>query len=210
MNFVLLSRTRLNEGRLDTGHLVVLVILFVALSFCNPVWSQETIEESALWQALREGTHVAIVRHALAPGIGDPEEFDIDDCDTQRNLSEAGRAQASRLGDRFRQNGIDNAMLYSSGWCRCIETAELLGLGPVTPLPSLNSFFRNYERSAPQTAALRAWLGDQPMGRPLVMVTHQVNISALVGAGVTSGEMVVFRQDPVAGIEVLGRITTPY
>ena len=190
--------------RIGLGFLVILMLP------CGASFGQDAADEATLWQALRDGTHAAIVRHALAPGIGDPDAFDIDDCTTQRNLSDAGRAQARRLGERFRQNGIDMASVYTSAWCRCVETAELLGLGAVENLPPLNSFFRNFERSAPQTEALNRWLADRGPGQPLVMVTHQVNISALVGAGVTSGEMVIFRQDPAGGIEVLGRITTPY
>ena len=188
--------------------LATIVLLLPVLPTLS--WSRSTIDEAELWQALRDGTHVAIIRHALAPGIGDPEAFDLDDCSTQRNLSEAGRAQARRLGDRFRRNGIESAAVYSSEWCRCVETAKLLELGPVSTVQVLNSFFRDYQRADQQTAALNAWLDSRQSGGPLVLVSHQVNISALVGGGAGSGEMVVFRREPDGDIAVLGRIATPH
>ncbi|MDX1541772.1 MAG: histidine phosphatase family protein, partial [Geminicoccaceae bacterium] len=111
-------------------------------------------EPSALWAALRSGEAVAMMRHALAPGTGDPAEFEIDDCSTQRNLSDRGRAQARAIGQRFRANGIERAEVGSSQWCRCLETARLLGLGDVEPMPALNSFFRDRDRGPAQTTAL--------------------------------------------------------
>jgi broad specificity phosphatase PhoE len=163
-------------------------------------------ERQALWEALRSGTAFAMIRHALAPGTGDPANFALGDCTTQRNLSGPGRQQAAEIGDRFRRNGIDRAQVFASAWCRCQETAQLLGLGPVTTLPALNSFFAEPHRREPQTAALRAWLADPPTGLPLVLVTHQVNISALTGTPTGSGEMVVARRAPDGTIAVLGSL----
>ncbi|MCK6409580.1 MAG: histidine phosphatase family protein, partial [Thauera sp.] len=80
--------------------------------------------EEALWKALREGGHVALMRHAVAPGVGDPPGFRLDDCATQRNLSAAGRRQAQAIGERFRANGIATAAVFSSQWCRCLDTAR--------------------------------------------------------------------------------------
>ena len=97
--------------------------------------------EAALLAALREGRAVALMRHATAPGTGDPAGFALGDCTTQRNLSAAGREQARATGARLRAAGIAMARIYSSQWCRCLETARLLGLGEVTELPALNSFF---------------------------------------------------------------------
>ena len=88
-------------------------------------------DEAALWAALREGGHVALMRHAIAPGVGDPAGFRLDDCTTQRKLSAQGRAQARAIGERFRANGIATAAVFSSQWCRCLDTARELALGEV-------------------------------------------------------------------------------
>ena len=147
------------------------------------------------------------MRHALAPGTGDPANFVVDDCSTQRNLSDEGREQARRIGLAFRQRNIGIGQVLSSQWCRCLETAELLDLGPVTPFPTLNSFFRRYERRAEQTAALTTFVNRSIDGPSLVMVSHQVNITALTGVFPSSGEIVVIH--PGAGPEgftVLGRL----
>jgi phosphohistidine phosphatase SixA len=164
--------------------------------------------EAALWEALRTPGHLAVMRHALAPGTGDPPQFDLADCRTQRNLSDEGRAQARRIGARFRANGMPAAQVYTSQWCRCRETAELLELGPVTELTALNSFFREYDQRAPQTRALREWITAGELASPVVLVTHQVNITALTGVFPSSGEIVVLRREAGGEIEVLGRIAT--
>lgn len=98
--------------------------------------------EQRLWDALGSKNHFAMIRHALAPGMGDPPEFTLDRRETQRNLSDKGRKQAEHIGALFRTHGITHARVFSSQWFRCLETAELLGLGPVTPLPALNSFLK--------------------------------------------------------------------
>ena len=148
------------------------------------------------------------MRHALAPGSGDPENFRLDDCTTQRNLSQKGRDQAVRIGSRFKEAGIDDTDVYTSQWCRCRETAELLGLGPPAPLPALNSFFRNYERQEEQTEALSSWLESQSLDRPLILVTHQVNITAFSGIFPDSGEIVLMRRNADGQFEVTGSIRT--
>lgn len=163
----------------------------------------------ALWQAVRDGTAFAIMRHALAPGTDDPADFKLGDCATQRNLSERGRWQAAQIGDRFRARGIRRAAVFSSAWCRCQDTAELLNLGPVETLPPLNSFFRDPENREPQTAALEAWLGSRRATEPLILVTHQVNITALTGRYTGSGEILVVRRDPDNAFAVLGALATP-
>lgn len=161
-----------------------------------------------LWQALRTEGHIALMRHAVAPGMGDPEEFVLGDCTTQRNLSADGQAQARRIGDSFRANGIKKAHLYSSEWCRCLETAELLKLGTVEALPILNSFFRDFDHEEPQTRALATWIGQHQLDRPHVLVTHQVNITALTGIYPASGEIVVVKHMGGGEIEIVGTIRT--
>jgi phosphohistidine phosphatase SixA len=156
-----------------------------------------------LWQALRSGAAVALVRHAEAPGIGDPPGFRLDECGTQRNLSAEGRAQAARLGEAFRREGIAAAEIRSSAWCRCRDTATGLALGPVQVAPALNSFFGASAAAVERTAALRHLIAGLPADRPAVLVTHQVNITALTGVYPRSGEVIVLRRD---GLAVLGRL----
>jgi phosphohistidine phosphatase SixA len=165
-------------------------------------------DDAGLWEALRLGGHVALLRHAIAPGTGDPAAFMLGDCSTQRNLSDTGRAQAERIGARFRANGIERAMVFSSQWCRCLETARLLRLGPVNDLPVLNSFFLRDGRRARQTEALKNWLSRRDLGSVLILVTHQVNITALTGVYPSSGELVVIRRSENGGISVAGSIET--
>ena len=162
--------------------------------------------EQSIWDALRSGNHFAVLRHAIAPGTGDPENFKIGDCATQRNLSEKGRKQAIQIGERFRANRIENARILSSQWCRCLETATLLSLGPVEALPVLNSFFGNFEREGQQTRQLRKWLDKQSLTKPLVLVTHQVNITALTNVFPKSGEMLVIKRSGSGSYTVVGRI----
>jgi len=155
--------------------------------------------ESDAWESLARGGHVALIRHALAPGTGDPRAFDVDDCSTQRNLSAQGREQARRIGDAFRAAGIARAMVFSSQWCRCLETARLLDLGPVEPLPALNSFYQRPDERAGRLAALRAFLADlEPDGAPVVLVTHQVTITAMTDGYPASGEIFVAALDAAA------------
>lgn len=164
-------------------------------------------DNSEIWKALRSEGHVALLRHALAPGTGDPADFRIGDCTTQRNLSDQGRAQAARIGARLRANGIEAARIFSSQWCRCEETAELLDLGPVSALPALNSFFQRSENREPQTRALRAWLKDQDLRQVHILVTHQVNITELTGVFPRSGELVVVKISE-EGVRTVGTIET--
>jgi broad specificity phosphatase PhoE len=116
--------------------------------------------DEALWAALADGGHVALMRHALAPGTGDPNDFRLGDCSTQRNLDQTGREQARRTGQAFRERGVIVGQVLSSQWCRCLETAKLLALGEVYPFPPLNSFFGDRERAPKQTAAVRALLAN--------------------------------------------------
>ena len=140
---------------------------------------------------LSEPGVVAIMRHAYAPGTGDATKFSLDDCTTQRNLDVRGRAQARAIGAAVRAAGATADRVFASRWCRCRETARLLELGPVDDLPALNSFFRTPERSDRQTAELRHFLFGLAPRETIVLVTHFVNIRALTGRGVASGEVLL-------------------
>ena len=168
--------------------------------------AQASTDEQALWDAFGAGGHVLLMRHAIAPGTGDPPGFEVGDCSTQRNLSAAGRAQAARFGARMRANGVEDAAVFTSEWCRCRDTVDLLDVGTVTALPALNSFFADRARRGPQTRALTDWLAGRDLGRPHVLVTHQVNISALTGEFTSSGEAVVAKVAPDGAVTVVGTI----
>lgn len=186
--------------------LIGVLVLIAGVFLARPAAANSDLDEAALWDALRTGKAFAIMRHALAPGTGDPANFAVEDCATQRNLNDVGRDQARRIGDRFRANGITDANVLSSQWCRCLETAELLGLGTVQAFPTINSFFRDRENRDPQTRALRDYLGTTEMTKPLVLVTHQVNITALLNIFPRSGETLVVRPASDGTMTVLGSL----
>lgn len=189
-----------------TGRRAVMASL-ASLALAGAARAQSPAQ-SPVWPALRAPGHIAMIRHALAPGTFDPSGFKVEDCSTQRNLSAEGRAQAARIGELFRANGITAAALYSSQWCRCLETARLMKLGDLTPQPLLNSFAQDRGRAEQQTAALDAWLATLDLGRPTVLVTHQVVITALTGVFPGSGEIVALRRERGERPTVLGRIET--
>jgi broad specificity phosphatase PhoE len=177
--------------------------LILALS-----WTAPAAAERFDLSRLDEGGIVLMLRHALAPGTGDPAGFDLDDCSTQRTLNDTGRDQARAIGARLRAAGIEEARVFSSQWCRCLSTAELLGLGPVTELPALNSFFgRNRAMRAERLAALAAFFAAQPTdGPPIILVTHQVTVTAVTGDFVSSGEGRVLKLDGTGTPETVGDV----
>ncbi len=152
---------------------------------------------------LREPGGVGLLRHARAPGVGDPAGFRLGACETQRVLDEAGREQARRIGAGLRRAGV-SAQVFSSEWCRTLETAALLGVGPVAAMPALNSFFSDGGAGPGQTEAVRRLIAGWA-GGPLVLVTHQVNITALTGIVPADGEMVVVRREGER-LRVVGRV----
>lgn len=158
------------------------------------------------WTALKAGGHVLIVRHAqTVPGIGDPPGFRLDDCATQRNLSDAGRAQAKAMGERLADEGVRIDEALSSSWCRCLDTARL-AFGRAAAFAPLDSFFDDRRSEPRQTAALRerirAWRGPGT----LALVTHQVNVTALTGQVPAMGEALVLKPGGPDGFALVGRI----
>ncbi len=195
-------------GFLWCGRFAILsftLAFLVPALLCTPSVARGSDTETA-WTALMNGRAVALIRHAMAPGVGDPPGFRLDDCSTQRNLSEEGRAQSLRIGRFFRSKGIQEGRLFSSQWCRCLETARLLGLGTVVELPLLNSFFEAFEKEREQTRQTRRFLASLPAGPPVLLVTHQVNITALTGVTPASGEIVIFSVEQNGSGKVLGRV----
>lgn len=186
-------------------QLLVSVIAFHVLTFLLPANSSAQSAKHLAWTELLRGQAIAIIRHAIAPGFGDPPQFSIGDCSTQRNLSKKGRAQARRIGELFRSKGVKGASVFSSQWCRCLETAKLINLGDVKELPSLNSFFRDISTEDAQTLEIRNFIRTLPAGSPTILVTHQVNITALTGIFPSSGEIIIFRLTLGGQATVLGR-----
>ena len=200
-----------------TAQLILAGFIFV---LGGAAWAADAISLAELAKPGR----VLMLRHANAPGIGDPPNFKLEDCSTQRNLDAEGRrqakqrleaavtrretrAQAQALGRRLAQAGVREARVYSSQWCRCLETARLLNLGPVTSQPGLNSFFARSEQRDTKLAALRSFLAGLPTnGPPVILVTHQVTITAFTGEGVNSGGGSVFKLNGSGAPRLLGAI----
>ncbi len=158
------------------------------------------------WDALRDGRALLLLRHATAPGLGDPPGFVLDDCRTQRNLDERGRQEARRWGTLLRRQWIEQPRLYSSRWCRALDTAREMQLGVVQPLPPLDSFFEKAARAERQTRALCEAINALPRGAPLVLVSYQVNITALSGVYPASGEGLILALPLTVPARVLARI----
>lgn len=151
----------------------------------------ESVTDAALVQLLRAGGCVFMIRHALTEaGIGDPPEFTIGQCQTQRNLSREGRTQAEQLGQWFTRHSLQPRQVLSSQWCRCQDTARL-AFGRYADLPALNSSFNTSERQPAQTAQLRQLLRGVPAGQFDVWVTHQVNMTDIAQAWPAMGEAFV-------------------
>ena len=182
---------------------VGLFVLVMGFGTAN-AWSGD----DELVQRMLAGGEVLLIRHAAAPGTGDPEGFRLGDCSTQRNLSEAGRTQARAIGDWLRDQGIERSRVYSSQWCRCLETAELLDPGPVVELPGLNSFFDRPQDRDPNLAAIRDFLNARPPhGEPHILVTHQVTISSLTGEYTPSGHALLATPGEDGALRTVGRIS---
>jgi hypothetical protein len=173
--------------------MMVLVLFFLTAGGLSSTPAASS-DRPNLTGALLDGGTVLMVRHALAPGSGDPAHFRLEDCSTQRNLDARGRQQAREMGALLRRQGITAARIYASQWCRCLETARLMDVGTVRPLPALNSFFNRPEDRGGRIEALGTFLAEQPRDGPLIiMVTHYVTIAAMSGEGVSSGEGVLLR-----------------
>ncbi len=152
-----------------------------------------------LAELLKGNEHVLLMRHALAPGVGDPAGYKLEDCKSQRNLDEQGRAQAQRTGQWLKSQGVQEASVFSSAWCRCKETADKLGWGKPTHEVSLNSFFDDMRQGPQSNAKLQKFIESQLKtkgSKALILVTHHVNIAEFMGENVGSGDMVLVKVSP--------------
>jgi phosphohistidine phosphatase SixA len=154
---------------------------------------------------LRSPGYLLLMRHAYAPGVGDPVGYRLDNCATQRNLDAQGLAQAIRTGAWLKRQGVDKALVYPSIWCRCHDTAKALELGSVGIEPSLASFFDQPEQAGASTSEMARFIARTMKGkgdRVLILVTHHVNIRAFAGPDIGSGDMVLVK------VDAQGRATT--
>lgn len=151
------------------------------------------IATEPLKKALSETlANVVFMRHALAPGFGDPTEFQINDCSTQRNLDQVGRRQARLIGNYMRNHKIVFDTILSSQWCRCKQTANLLDMGNWEEFTGLNSFFQGHADRTDTLTKLQHKLDELPADTLVLMVTHQVIINAITKISPASGGLVVY------------------
>ena len=163
-----------------------LIILICIISPVKADLNQNIISE------LKKGGKIIFIRHAYAPGGGDPNNFDINDCDTQRNLNDDGRLQSKKIGDFFKKNKISIEKVYSSEWCRCKETASI-AFRTFETKNFLNSFFseRFAENRENQVENFNKFINNWNGKRNLIFVTHYVVISEILNYAPTSGEIIV-------------------
>jgi phosphohistidine phosphatase SixA len=180
-------------------------IFIFLLGFCTAeVAGADDAAEA--WKALRAGGHVALMRHTDAPGgIGDPPGFRVEDCATQRNLSAKGRVDAEKIGSRLKGEGIAFGKMLSSPWCRCIDTAKLLNLGPVETEATFGNVVVLRDQRDALTAGARALIAKWNGPSNLLIVTHGANIAALTTISPASGEIVVVRGGR-GSVEPVGRL----
>lgn len=168
-----------------------LIALFMLVGVQNTARAQ-----TKLANALQDGQHVLLMRHADAPGYGDPQGYQLNQCSTQRNLGERGRKQAQAIGDWLAKQGITKAQIYSSPWCRCFDTATLLNKGGVTREAALGSFFDDMSQAKKQTEDLAKLIQLERIKyptSPIIMVTHHVNIESFTGKALNSGDMILVK-----------------
>jgi phosphohistidine phosphatase SixA len=158
-----------------------------------------------IWEALREPGSVVVLRHSYAPGGFDPPDAKLDDCSTQRNLDESGRAQAARVGEAFRQNGIAVGSVLSSPRCRCLDTGRL-AFGQAQVLEVLQGALNDAERRQRQLAEIRKVIAAYHGERPLVLVTHGSVVTDLTGLSIRMGEFVVLRRAADGSHAAAGRL----
>ncbi len=182
-----------------------LALLVAVSGFTQITMAQSATDEMAAWNALKDGA-IVVFRHATAPGIGDPPDFKLGDCTTQRNLDWRGKDEAKQIGEAFRAHGIEVGAVLASQWCRTRETADLAFPNLAKDEPAFSSFFENASDGPAQTAIARAILLRWKGPGALVVVTHQVNITALTGVVPESGEGVVLEPEG-STLKVVGRIT---
>jgi phosphohistidine phosphatase SixA len=191
----------------------LLVICAILLSATNLQSAQA--KELAIWDQLQGSNpkgYVLLMRHALAPGVGDPENFNVSDCSTQRNLNEEGRQDARDIGSWLERREVKILRVETSRWCRAKETAQLLGVGKVRLNKNLDSLFEDESdwSSHPQTKNIQKRILDHRNKRGLlIFVGHFVNFQAVAGVSLDSGEGALVRANAQGEIKVMGYSPKP-
>ena len=180
--------------------IISLLFIFISLVFSNQAFSNDD-----LIQSLKEGGKIIFIRHAYAPGGGDPDNFDVNDCSTQRNLNNEGISQSKLIGEFFVKNKIQIDQVLSSEWCRCKDTAKYAFKNFKT-FNALNSFFSSKfaQNEDKQIKDLKNFIQNWKSEKNLVLVTHYVLISSMLNMAVGSGEIVITNND----YDVIGTIET--
>jgi len=194
------------------GSRILLAGAQVALVLIASLVAQNArADDKDLWALLKKPGHFLLLRHSNAPGdMPEPNSIDLKNCLIQRNLDEAGRAQARRIGDEFRKHGINHVRLVSSQFCRALETARLTKLGPVQELPALNMVYRSEPARMKTTAEkTSAFMKSVSANQLIIFVTHVDNILAISNVTLQSGEMAVVHLDASGSVAVDGRIAVP-
>ena len=179
----------------------ILTLLFIGLlNFTNNAFSDEKILEY-----LKEGKKLIFIRHAIAPGNGDPDNFNIKDCSTQRNLDKKGINQSKKIGLFFKSNKIKIDKVLSSEWCRCTDTAKY-AFENFETFDALNSFYdeRFSANETKQINDLKQYIKNWKSDKNLVFVTHYVVISSIFNTGTSSGEIIVSDKN----FNILGSVNT--
>ena len=180
-------------------------IIFLLFIFISLVFSNQAFSNDDLIQSLKEGGKIIFIRHAYAPGGGDPDNFDVKDCSTQRNLNNEGISQSKLIGEFFVKNKIQIDQVLSSEWCRCKDTAKYAFKNFKT-FNALNSFFSSKfaQNEDKQIKDLKNFIQNWKSEKNLVLVTHYVVISSMLNMAVGSGEIVITNND----YDVIGTIET--
>tara|TARA_A100000164_G_scaffold244906_1_gene217774 strand:+ start:52 stop:603 length:552 start_codon:yes stop_codon:yes gene_type:complete len=179
----------------------ILAILFIGiLNFSNNALSDDRILNS-----LKEGKKLIFIRHAIAPGNGDPNNFNIKDCSTQRNLNKNGIKQSKKIGLFFKKNKIKIDKILSSEWCRCIDTAKY-AFENFETFDALNSFYdeKFAANETRQINDLKKYIKNWDSDKNLVFVTHYVVISSILNTGSSSGEIIISDKN----FNIIGSVNT--
>ena len=165
---------------------------FLLIIFISLTTSIKADLNKNLMNQLEEGEKLIFIRHAYAPGSGDPSNFNLNDCSTQRNLSEEGKKQAQKIGKFFTNKKIKIDKVFSSEWCRCKETAEI-AFNNYSTKNFLNSFYSSKyaKNKTKQIEELNNYIQKLKNSKNLVFVTHYVLISEVFNFAPSSGEIVV-------------------
>ena len=172
----------------------------LAIALFAAALSTQALADEKLWSLLKGGGQVVLIRHTITtPGVGDPPGFRLEDCSTQRNLTDAGRRHARRIGEEWRQRQIPVERMVSSPWCRCLETAQLAFQQKPETSPALSNLFGRSENREQQVRDMRAMVSRHAGKGNLVLVPHGSTIAALTGVSPATGEMVILSKGTLAG-----------